>query len=44
MPKKEKIKLKKEEDLTRLVAKYKALKNMEVNQPQSLLSNRVQNN
>ncbi len=42
--KKEKIRLKKEEDLVRLVAKYKALKNMDTNQSQNLLSNRVQNN
>ncbi|WP_235016415.1 hypothetical protein [Aquimarina sp. AU474] len=42
--KKEKIKLKKEEDLIRLVARYNALKNIDLNQPGSLLSNRVQNN
>lgn len=42
--KKEKIRLRKEEDLIRIVARYNALKNMESNRPQSLLSNRVQNN
>ncbi len=42
--KKEKIKLKKEEDLIRLVARYNALKNIDLNQSGSLLSNRAQNN
>ncbi len=42
--KKEKIRLKKEEDLIRLVAKYNALKNIDSNQQRSLLSSRVQNN
>ncbi|MCK8522420.1 hypothetical protein M0D21_12620 [Aquimarina sp. D1M17] len=42
--KKEKIKLRKEEDLLRLVAKYNALKNMETNPSRSLLSSTVRNN
>ena len=42
--KNEKIKPRKQEDLIKFVAKYNALKNLEINQPQSLLSNRVQNN
>ncbi len=42
--KKEKIKLKKEEDLLRLVAKYNALKNINSNLSQSLLSSTVRNN
>ncbi len=42
--KKEKIRLKKEEDLMRLVAKYNSLKNSDSNQSRSLLSNRVQSN
>ncbi len=42
--KKEKIRLKKEEDLMKLVAKYNALKNSDSNPSRSLLSNRVQNN
>ncbi|GAA4276959.1 hypothetical protein [Aquimarina mytili] len=41
--KKEKIRLKKEEDLLRLVAKYNALKNTGTSPSQSLLSNRAQN-
>ncbi|WP_109301461.1 hypothetical protein [Aquimarina sp. AU474] len=36
--KKEKIKLKKEEDLVRLVAKYNALKNLDTDRPTSMLS------
>ncbi|MEW7293101.1 hypothetical protein [Aquimarina sp. 2304DJ70-9] len=42
--KKEKIRLKKEEDLIRLVAKYNALKYSGTSPSRSLLSNRVQNN
>ncbi len=42
--KKEKIRIKKETDLVRLVAKYNALKNMDANPSRNLLSNRVQNN
>ncbi|MDY8136684.1 hypothetical protein [Aquimarina sp. 2201CG5-10] len=42
--KKEKIKLRKEEDLIRFVAKYNALKNIDANPSRSLLSNTVQNN
>ncbi len=42
--KKEKIRLKKEEDLVRLVARYNALKYSETSPSQNLLSNRVQNN
>ncbi len=42
--KKEKIRLKKQEDLVRLVAKYNALKNITSSPSRSLLSNRVQNN
>ena len=42
--KNEKIKPRKQEDLIKFVAKYNALKNLEINQPQSLLSNRGQNN
>ncbi len=36
--KKEKIKLKKEEDLIRLVAKYNALKNLDTDRPRNMLS------
>ncbi|WP_344820985.1 hypothetical protein [Aquimarina gracilis] len=42
--KKEKLKLKKEEDLLRLVARYNALKNLNANPSQSLLSSMVRNN
>lgn len=42
--KKEKLKLKKEEDLLQLVAKYNALKNINSNLSRSLLSSRVRNN
>ncbi|WP_299432360.1 hypothetical protein [uncultured Aquimarina sp.] len=42
--KKEKLKVKKTEDLIKLVSKYNALKNIDATPSQSLLSNRVQNN
>ncbi|MBQ4818664.1 hypothetical protein [Aquimarina sp. MMG016] len=42
--KKEKIKLKKEEDLIRLVAKYNALKSIDASPTRSLLGNTDQNN
>lgn len=42
--KNEKIRLKEEKDLLRLVSKYHALKTTLVTQPQNLLSNTVQNN
>ncbi|WP_299255964.1 hypothetical protein [uncultured Aquimarina sp.] len=42
--KKEKIKLKKKEDLIKLVAKYNALKNIDANPSRSLLSNRARSN
>ncbi|WP_281989989.1 hypothetical protein [Aquimarina aggregata] len=42
--KKEKLRLKKEEDLIKLVKHYSILKNNTANQPQNLLNNRVQNN
>lgn len=42
--KKEKLKVKKEEDMVKVVAKYNTLKSTETNQSRSLLSNRVQNN
>jgi len=42
--KKEKLKVKKPEDLVKLVSKYNALKNIDATPSQSLLSNRAQNN
>ncbi|WP_299219639.1 hypothetical protein [uncultured Aquimarina sp.] len=42
--KKEKIKVKKKEDLIKLVAKYNALKNIDANPSRSLLSNRARSN
>ncbi|MDH7445348.1 hypothetical protein [Aquimarina sp. 2201CG14-23] len=42
--KKEKIKVRKADDLVKLVSKYNALKNIDANPSRSLLSNRAQNN
>ncbi len=42
--KKEKIKIKKKDDLIKLVAKYNALKNIDANPSRSLLSNRARSN
>ncbi len=42
--KKEKIRLRKEEDLIRLVSRYNTIKNTDTNQPRSLLSSMGQNN
>jgi len=42
--KKEKIRLRKEEDLIRLVSRYNAIKNVNSNQPRSLLSSMGQSN